>query len=73
MSDDDVLRQFGERVRQLRKQADLSQEELARKADIHRTYLSGVERGHRNIALRNIVKLARALQVSPSELLTDLE
>ena len=64
----DPLRQFGERVRSLREQARLSQEALADRAGIHRTYLGGVERGERNIALRNIVRIALALGVEPADL-----
>lgn len=70
--ENDAQRQFGETVRQLRKEAGLSQEELARKAGINRTYLSDVERGERNISLQNIVRLATALNTTPGELLSGL-
>lgn len=46
-----------------------SQMELANKAGLDRTYIGGVERGERNIALKNIAKIAKVLNVSPSELL----
>ena len=52
---------FGRRVRTLRLERGLSQEKLAELADLHRNYVGGVERGERNIALLNIVALARAL------------
>jgi len=65
-----IEKRFGERVRELRLAKGLSQEELAFRADIHRTYLSGVERGIRNPALRNIEAIADALGVSLSELLS---
>ena len=60
---------FGKRVRTLRLERGLSQEKLAELADLHRNYVGGVERGERNIALLNIVALARALKVRPSKLL----
>jgi len=65
-----IEKRFGERVRELRLAKGLSQEELAFRADIHRTYLSGVERGIRNPALRNIEAIADSLGVSLSELLS---
>lgn len=59
---------FGNRIRDLRKARGFSQEALAHASNIDRTYVSGVERGQRNIALDNIVRLAKALDVHPSEL-----
>ncbi|MFA4845490.1 MAG: helix-turn-helix transcriptional regulator [Patescibacteria group bacterium] len=47
----DIQKKFGERLRELRKQKDLSQEEVALKSGLHRTYVSDVERGSRNISL----------------------
>lgn len=64
----DVRQEFGKRVRTLRLAAGISQEELADKAGLHRTYVGSVERGERNIALENIYALARALGVEVSEL-----
>ncbi len=63
-----IEKQFGERVRELRLAKGLSQEELAFKSGVHRTYLGGIERGERNPALRNIAAIAEALGVSLSEL-----
>jgi len=63
-----VQRQFGDRVRDLRKQKGLSQESLALACDLDRTYIGGVERGERNISLLNIRKIADALGVSAREL-----
>jgi transcriptional regulator with XRE-family HTH domain len=60
---------FGKRVRALRLQLGLSQEKLAELANLHRNYVGGVERGERNIALLNIVALARALKIKPATLL----
>ena len=60
---------FGELVRQFREQASLSQEDLADRAGIHRTYIGGIERGERNPTLQTIHKLAAALDIPPMELL----
>lgn len=67
MDDPRVL--FGQRLAQLRKKKGWSQETLALESGIARSYLGGVERGQRNIALLNICKLAEALGLPPSELL----
>ena len=61
--------QFGLNLRKIRKEYKLSQENLALIVELDRTYISGIERGKRNVSLINIVKLARALEVSPAELL----
>lgn len=68
-----TLRSFGRRLRTLREQAGLSQEALADLAAIHRTYVSSVERGQRNISLANIQALADALGVSTQQLFPDAE
>lgn len=59
---------FGARVRELRKDAGLSQEALAHACGLDRTYVGGVERGERNVSLLNIHRIAAALGVSPKEL-----
>jgi transcriptional regulator with XRE-family HTH domain len=59
---------FGEAIRGIRKQRGVSQESLALKCGLDRTYISGIERGTRNPSLTNILKIAAALQVSPSEI-----
>jgi transcriptional regulator with XRE-family HTH domain len=69
----DPKKAFGDRVRSLRHKATLSQEGLADACGLHRTYVSAVERGERNISLLNIVALARALGVKPSFLLENIE
>jgi len=67
-----LLKAFGERVRSVRGSKGISQEKLAELADLDRTYVSGVERGIRNISLINISAIAKALKVSVGELMTDL-
>lgn len=64
----DVLIKFGERVRDLRKERGLSQEQLAFKADLHRTYIGMIERAEKNITLVNVEKIANALNVNINEL-----
>ena len=73
MADDrDVLARFGLRVRQLRKELHYSQETFAARCGLDRTYLGGIERGERNLSLRNIEVIAKALGVSVSELMKNV-
>ena len=65
------LQRFGSRVRAERERLGVSQEELADRAGMHRTYLGGVERGERNVGLLNVLRIARALGVAPALLLQD--
>jgi len=62
-----VLVNFGKKVREIRKEIGLSQEELAFKADLHRTYIGMIERAEKNITLVNIEKLAKALDININE------
>ncbi len=64
---------FGEVIRELRKERNLSQEELADKADVHRTYIGMIERGEKNITIENIQKLAKALNVSLKSIFEKLD
>lgn len=66
---EEAARAFGARVRRAREALGISQEELADAAGLHRTYVGSLERGERNVSLINILKLARALDVTPGQLL----
>lgn len=65
---DELLRAFGEAVRKRRKELGISQEELAFRAGLNRSYIADIERGTRNVALTNIAKLAKALGLEIHEL-----
>ena len=65
---DEILRLFGERLRELRTERNLSQERLAELAGLDRNYIGQIERAERNVALVNIVRIAKALEVGPGEL-----
>ncbi len=64
----ELRKAFGDRIRNLRKSRGFSQESFAEKADLHPTYIGGVERGERNLSLNSIEKIANALEISLSEL-----
>jgi transcriptional regulator with XRE-family HTH domain len=66
-------RAFGKAVRAYRDKAKLSQEELAHRSGLHRTYVGSVERGERNLSLKNIHVLAASLGTTPARLLTVAE
>lgn len=68
----DILKRFGQRVREKRTALRLSQEDFADKCNLDRTYISGIERGKRNVALRNVETIAKALGVSVADLMKDL-
>ncbi len=63
-----ILERFGSQVRKLRLDKNLSQEELAYKAGLHRTYIGMIERGEKNITLVNIEKITKALAINICEL-----
>lgn len=65
----EILNLFGENVRKYRRLLNISQEELAHKADLHRTYIGMIERAEKNITLVNIEKIANALEVKIEDLL----
>ena len=66
--DKSILEIFGKKIRTVRLEQKLSQEELAYKAGLHRTYIGMIERGEKNISLLNIEKVAKALSVKIQEL-----
>jgi transcriptional regulator with XRE-family HTH domain len=68
MLDQILIEEFGKRIRQLRTERNLSQEELSFQTGFHRTYIGMVERGERNISLSNIGVFAEAFGVNISEL-----
>jgi transcriptional regulator with XRE-family HTH domain len=67
--DEQKLVMFGEHIKKLRQQRAMSQEDLAAKCGLDRTYVSGIERGKRNISLLNLFKLAHGLEVEAKALL----
>ena len=68
----DVLERFGQRVRELRKEQGYSQEGFAAACELDRTYIGGIERGERNVALRNIETIAQSLGITLAELMDGL-
>lgn len=69
---DDILKRFGDRVRELPKDEGYSQESFADACRLDRTYMGGIERRERNVAPRNIAKIAEALGISIAELMRDI-
>jgi transcriptional regulator with XRE-family HTH domain len=69
----DIRIQFGIAVRRRRSELRISQEELASRADLHRTYIADIERGTRNVSLLNIEKIAKGLGLRNSDLMRSAE
>ena len=69
MQNSKILKKFARRVRALRLERGWTQEELARRADLHRTYIGGIERYERNVSLLNVERIAKALKVDVKDLL----
>ncbi len=67
----DITEKFGIKIRQIRQKQKMSQNQLAEKSGLHRTYIGSVERGERNITLINAEKIAQALSTQLFELLKD--
>ena len=66
---EDIKQKIGKKIKELRMKGGYSQEELASSAKLHRTYISDIERGERNVSVENIEKIAKALKTEPDELL----
>ena len=64
----DIRKKFGRRLKKIRKELKLSQDELAKKSGLHRTYIGSIERGYQNISLENVYKLAKALKMNLKDL-----
>lgn len=70
--DKKILIQLGDRIREARKELGISQEQLAHLSGMHRTYVSSVERGERNIAVLNLLSIAGVLGVDAGNIVTGL-
>ena len=66
---EDIKLKLGRKIRETRVKEGYSQEELASRCGLHRTYISDIERGERNVSVENIEKIAKALKTEPNELL----
>lgn len=64
-----ILEKFGQKMQKVRQSSGITQEELAARLGMHRTYIGLIERGERNPTIRTLYKIAKALRVSASELL----
>ncbi len=62
------IEKFGKKIRKLRLDNKMSQEELAYESGLHRTYIGSVERGEKNLTIKNVFKIAKALGIDPSDL-----
>lgn len=69
----EILNRFGYAVRRIRHDRHISQEQLADMCGLHRTYISDVELGKRNVSLENVEKVALALDITITELFTEVE
>lgn len=73
INENEVKRNFGNTLRMLRNDKGFSQEYIAEKSGLHRTYISDVERGDRNLSLINICKICKVLEVEPSTFFCHME
>jgi len=65
----DIRKLLGLRIREIRQKNKMSQEELSFESELHRTYISDIERGTRNVSIKNIEKIAKALNVTLKEIM----
>ncbi len=70
---EDIISKYGQAIRALRQRKDISQEQLADLCGLHRTYISDVELGKRNVSLENIDKIATALDMNVSDIFIEVE
>lgn len=73
MLDNQILKMFGENIREIRLAKQISQEKLGQLTGLHRTYIGCIERGERNLSLKNIVKISRALNEKPDAFFRGIE
>lgn len=73
MEKGNLQKEFGQIVKKHRQELNLSQEKFAEKIGLHRTYISEVERGTRNISLINIVRIAEGLNINSSQIFIEME
>ena len=71
LTDQRFLRRIGDRIREQRVARSLTQDELGKKCELHRTFIGSVERGERNVSILNLKVIAAALRVSLAELLAE--
>jgi len=69
MKTTNILKRFGDKVKTLRLEKGWSQQELASRSDLHRTYIGSIERHERNVSLLNVERIAKALKVKTKDLL----
>jgi transcriptional regulator with XRE-family HTH domain len=69
----DILQALGDAIRNRRVELELTQHEIGQAADLHRTYVTDVENGLRNVSFLTLVRLAKALQSPPSQLMSEAE
>ncbi len=69
----DIRMRFGARLRAVRTKTGISQEDLGHEADLHRTFISMVERGERNVTIATVEKLAKALKCRMADLMPDVD